>query len=248
MAGEGEKDQGTQGAGPGDGGTKKKIAGKFDTLEQAVEEGYLGLEKLVIANSEKVSALTKVIEAALTTDPGPPPMDQNRSRGGDSYGRVGSNDDDKINPAEFISDPGTYLRQRDERLMQDVVKIIGSAMAGKDAVDEFKRTNPDLIEHEKLVKAFMRDLDPRQSVSDRLEEAGKQVREYLAGVKSKLAGKHGRPPTGGDYVEEPRGGGVYGRPVLNSQAEEDEEAKALAEYITERQADFASHFGQMKKE
>ena len=166
--------QGTPGAGPGDGGTKKKIAGKFDTMEQAVEEGYLGLEKLVLANSEKVSALTRVIEAALTTDPGPPPLDNRSGRASDPYGRS-PNPDDPINPAEFISDPGSYLRQRDERLLQGVVRIVGNAMAGKEAVDEFKRANPDLIKHEKLVKAFMRDLDPRQSISDRLEEAGKQV-------------------------------------------------------------------------
>src|SRR3990167_1165484 len=135
------KGQVTPAAGSGPEGGKKKIAGKFDTLEQAVEEGYTGLEKGYQQLSEKVGALTKVIEAALTADPGAPPEDRGQRSGGD-YGR-GAADDNKINPADFLSNPGAELDRRDERLLKGVVRIVTDAMAGREAVDEFKRSNKD---------------------------------------------------------------------------------------------------------
>lgn len=248
-----DEGQGTPATGSGSESGKKKIAGKFDTLEQAVEEGYVGLEKLVMANSEKVAALTKVLEAALTADPGPPPEHRSgyvTDRGTDPYGRRQPPEEDRINPADFITNPEPYLAKREEKLLQGVVRIVTDALAGREAVDNFKRSNPDLVRHEKLVKAFMRETDPRKSVADRLEDAGKAAREYLATMKAEFAGGHSRVPAGNDYVETPRGPGSPGGPVPPVIGEDDEaEKKELADYIRERQQDYAGHFGgNIKKE
>src|SRR3990167_164394 len=224
------KGQVTPAAGSGSEGGKKKIAGKFDTLEQAVEEGYTGLEKLVLGQGEKIAALTKVLEAALTADPGAPPREDDR-RGGD-YNRRPA-DDNQINPADFIANPSAELDRRDERLLKGVVRIVTDAMAGREAVDQFKRENPGLVKHEKLVKAFMRETNPRDSIEDRLKAAGKEAEKYLADMKAEFAGKKGKAPEGDDFVESPRGP-VSRAPFSNVPAEEDEE-KELAEYIRERQ-------------
>ena len=249
-----ENPQPNPGTGPASEGSKpageKLIAGKFKTLEDAVEQGYVGLEKGYHELGEKVTALTRVLEAALTADPNPGPPNAAPDRGGyvDPYGRNPNPQDGRINPADFITDPNKILDEREGKLLEKVGRIVTDVVGNTFAVNEFKSRNPDLVKHEKLVRAYMPDTNPRDSIANRLEEAGKKAREYLASIR---AGDNppGRTPQAGEYVEGPRGPGIYAQVPQTNEAAEKAEEEELAAYITERNADMASHFGvSVKKE
>lgn len=217
---------------------KKKIAGKFDTLEQAVEEGYMGLEKGFHSLSETVGKLTKVMEAALTA---PAPIGSN-NQNADPYGRNQpiANDDD-IDPAKFLINPGEILRKRDDKLASRIISGVVDLVGNMNAVNQFKADNPDLQKHEKIVQAFMTDTDKRLSTSDRLKEAGKQAREYLKSLKVDMnAGNPNQTPIGDGYVEGPSSTPIRG-PVATPKEDQEGEAD-LMEYINERHRNMSSHF------
>ena len=232
----------TPGAEQGTEGTKKKIAGKFDTIEQAVEEGYVGLERGFHSLSENVSKLTKLMEAAMTTPVG-------RNDNPDPYQRGGQqiDDPDHIDPAKFLLNPGEFLQKRDERLATQIVGKVVDLVGNMNAVNEFKAQNPDLVKHEKIVQAFNRDQDPRLPMRERLENAGKAAREYLKSLKVDLnAGNSTRAPNGGNFVEPPTGHGL--QPGAPQQPVNDDDGdKELADYISERNRDMAEHFGAPQK-
>ncbi len=216
---------------------KKKIAGKFDTLEQAVEEGYMGLEKGFHSLSETVGKLTKVMEAALTA---PTPIGQTREVV-DPYGRDKQPNDDDIDPAKFLINPSEVLKKRDDRLATRIISSVVDLVGNMNAVNQFKADNPDLMKHERIVQAFMNDTDKRLSTADRLKEAGKAARDYLKSLKVDMnAGNPTPSPSGEGYVE-----GPSNTPIRGSVAspKEDAEGEAdLMEYINERHRNMASHF------
>ena len=224
-------EQGTEGG-------KKKIAGKFDTIEQVVEEGYVGLEKGFHSLSETVSKLTKVMEAALSA---PTPIGSpgdNRDPYGRDQRKVA---DDDIDPAKFLINPGEVLRARDEKLAKTIISSVVDLVGNMNAVNQFKADNQDLAKHERIVQAFMNDTDKRLSTAERLSAAGKAAREYLKGLKVDLnAGNPTRAPTGDDYVENPSLGRTPSPAALKAQ--EDEGEAELVSYINERNKDMASHF------
>lgn len=237
-----------------DGGTnqggKKKIAGKWDTIEEAVEQGYAGLEKGFGEMKQQIANLVTVIETAMTPDPnnpGSPHVDTSGQDGRNTEGGYGRPGD--VNAADFLVNPNKYLDEREQRLEAKITKIVGNAVNGAMAVGDFKSANPDLVIHEKIVRTFMADLDPKRPLSERLAEAGKQTREFLARVKAG-DGQGGTPPKGNQYVETPRGDNPPGAPPAGSdnqpQTKEDEE-KELADYIRDRQKRTASHFGAVEQ-
>lgn len=267
----GSEPQGNDGTGtsdnnnPNPGAPPRLIAGKFKTMEDAVEHGYLGLERGYHQLSEQVGALTRVMEAALTPDPrtggydrgapGGVPVGSGGAGRGDDYGR--RVDPDQVDAAAFLTNPQQVLAQREERLLGKVGDLVGNVVANAMAVQEFKSRNPDLTPHERVVQTFMRDLDPRQyrSVGERLDQAGKLARQYLTSIR---AGQHGVPnvvPGAGTYVEPPAGGQVPAytppganpdgspmggnSPVQQVTAEEQE----LLDYIKERNANLNASFG-----
>ena len=228
---------------------KKKIAGKFDTIEEAVEKGYMGLEQGFHSLSETVGKLTKIMEAAMagTDDQSDyrAPSGVQVGRGGpasDPYGRQSHPDD--IDPKEFILNPGEFLRKRDEQILLRVGNVVSAAMANAQVVNEFKAQNPKLAKHEKLVQLMLRDENPRDPLPTRLANAGKRAEAYLAQMKAELTGQSAALPNGSEYVERPAGEpfrpGMQ-PPVGNNQTTAEEQE--LIEYINERQAGYSSHFG-----
>jgi hypothetical protein len=218
-------------------GGKKKIAGKWDTVEQAVEEGIGGLEKGFHSMSENVSKLTKLVEATLTQ-----PIGREGVRS-DPYQREGRQIvDDEVDPAKFIMNPGEFLRKRDEKLATTIVNQVVDLLGNVTAVNDFKSSNPHLVKHERVVQAFMKDQDPRLPIRDRLNAAGKAAEAYLTSLKVDLnAGNPNPSPQGGDYVEAPSGGTPPRKPIP---ADDDAEGeKALTDYINERNRTMADHFG-----
>ena len=220
-------------------GAKKKIAGKWDTIEEAVEQGYVGLEKGYHELSEGLSKLTRVMEQALSTPTAPIGT---RGNADDPYGRGRQTDEDDIDPAKFLTNPREVLDRRDAKLAKTIVTTVVDLMGNMNAVNQFKVDNPDLVKHEKLVKAFMNDTDRTKTTAERLTDAGKAARDYLKSLKVDLnAGKRTPAPGSDEYVEPPTQGGPR-LPVPTK--EEDAEGEAsLVEYINDRNKAMAEHFG-----
>ena len=218
-------------------GGKKKIAGKFDTIEQAFEEGYVGLERGYHAISENVSKLTKLVEAVITN-----PIGVNGQS--DPYQRTGQQVvSDDIDPAKFLMNPGEYLQKRDEKLATRIVSQVVDLVGNMNAVNDFKSNNPDLVKHEKIVQAFLRDQDPRLPTNEKLAAAGNAAREYLKSLKVDLnAGNPNRAPKGEGYVEAPTPG-TFQPGVTQIVSNDTEGEKELLNYIQERNKDMADHFG-----
>ncbi len=237
------------GAGPqGDGaaGAKKKIAGKWDTLEEAVEQGYVGLEQAYHRQGEELATIKRLLEDIAaqgpTANPGAPAIDIDQGSGkvSDPYGRG------DIDTADFLVNPKKYLDERDEKLEKRLVKVVGDSVSGAMAVGDFKAQNPDLAKHERVMRTFMGETDSRKSIPDRLKDAADMARKYLATIKADGKDAGGPAPKGDGYVEGPRGGDPAKRAPDPVTAEEGTE-KDLVDYIKERQLDIASHFGPVEK-
>ncbi|KKK77745.1 hypothetical protein LCGC14_2850520, partial [marine sediment metagenome] len=168
------------GAGPqGDGtaGAKKKIAGKWDTIEQAVEEGYVGLERAFHAQSEELSSIKRLLEEVVAqgppANPGAPAIDIDQGSGkvSDPYGRG------DIDTADFLVNPKKVLDEREDKFEKRIVKVVGDTVNGAMAVSDFKIQNPDLAKHERIMRTFMGETDPRKPIPERLKDAAKMSRE-----------------------------------------------------------------------
>ena len=214
----------------------KKYAGKYNSLEEAVELGYGGLEKGFSELNEKFSNMTRLLEAAVAPQE-PVPSIQPASYtqpGYDSYGR-GTPQQPQQAAVDFIMNPQAHLEAREQALLQKVGNIVSNTVQNAMAVADFKVKNPDLIKHEMLVRTFMGQTDSRKPVSERLEEAAKASRAYISQNFQQPANA---APAGGNYVEPPRGAiTTYapGSPAPTAPSTSEDEA-ALVEYLNERNA------------
>ena len=252
--------EGGQGGTPvGQPGSPRLIAGKYTSVEDAVENGILGMERAFHQTRDEVAKMSRLFEAAVTAG-GPPgggrapvPVD-NRSgypvgtgRGYDPYGRGNQppNPDD-VDPTFMLTNPGEVLRQRDQRLLGQVVQVVQGVVGNAMTVETFKRNNPDLVKHERIVSAFMRESDQSKNYADQLEDAAIKARNYLTELRTAGGGNANPAPGGPAYVEGPRGGPAPIAPVQignPNQSPQSEEEKELMDYISERNADISSRFG-----
>ena len=216
----------------------KLIAGKFKTMEEAVEQGYMGLERKVTENNEKLSAVLKVLETAMAA---PDParantVDVGQSGSDDNSSQYGRGTDFKVDPAEFLANPGKVIKQVEDRAYGRAMKSTAELVANAMVVSEFRGRNSDLKPHEKLVGSFMADTDGRKPLNERLEEAAKLTRTYLGKLKAEWTGD-ARHASGNEVVEEPGGARIA------AAGDETEKDQTLAEYVRERHMEKASHFG-----
>lgn len=231
------------------GNTPKKYAGKYNSLEEAVELGYGGLEKGFNELNEKFSNLTRLLEAAVATPQDPVPTvgagSYSNSYSPDPYGRnpaapiPGGNN----NPAvDFLMNPQAHLEAREQAMMQKVANVVSNTVTNAMAVADFKLRNPDLVKHEPLVRTFMGQTDPRKPVAERLEEAAKAARAYISQNFQQPANP---APGGNNYVEPPRGPVTMlppGAPPPQPSNQSEDEA-ALVEYLNNRNAAKAQNMG-----
>lgn len=259
----GSQDNNPEGGGEGNqppAGGRRLIAGKYETMEDAVEHGILGMEQAYHKTREDIARLTRIMEHAVGVpngNPGAPPMDPRGGpapvgRGGygypDPYGRGAPPDPDYIDPTQFLVNPRQYLDQREARLVQRVVGAVENIVLNSGVVNEFKRQNPDLIPHEHVIQSFMARTDPTKSYAERLTDAANLTRTYLATVRSANGGNANPAPGGGNYVEPPRAPGYPGgaAPVVPGGVPPnvvDEEEKELMDYIADRNKDISARFG-----
>ena len=221
----------------------KKYAGKYNSLEEAVELGYGGLEKGFNELNEKFSNMTRLLEAAVAAPQEPVPTvgaNQNYNPYSDPYGRQAPPANNAA--VDFLMNPQAHLEARENALLQKVGNIVSNTVTNAMAVADFKLRNPDLVKHEPLVRTFMGQTDVRKPVAERLEDAAKAARAYI----SQNFQAPGNPaPSGGNYVEPPRGPisnyapGATPPPPSNTSEEE----AALVDYLNERNANKALNMG-----
>lgn len=222
----------------------KKYAGKYDSLEDAVEKGYVGLESQVSGLSEKVANLTRLLEVAVQAPEAPVPTvgaNMNYNAYSDPYGRT--TPPPSNNPAvDFIMNPQAHLDARENALLQKVGTIVSNTVTNAMAVADFKLRNPDLVKHEPLVRTFMAQTDNRKPVAERLEDAAKAARAYIS---QNFAAPNNPAPTGGNYVEAPRGPVTTLPPGSPPPAPGNttEEEQELVNYLNERNAMKAQNMG-----
>lgn len=220
----------------------KKYAGKYNSLEEAVELGYGGLEKGFSELNEKFSNMTRLLEAAVAPqDPVPTIGPANYNQPGyDPYSR-----NTPIQPnyaVDFITDPAKHLQAREDAMLQKVAGIVSSTVQNAMAVADFKLRNPDLVKHEPLVRTFMSQTDTRKPVAERLEDAAKAARAYISQNFQQPANP---PPGGSDYVESPHS------PITNYPAgspppvpsNTTTEEQELVDYLNDRNALKAQNMG-----
>ena len=221
----------------------KKYAGKYNSLEEAVELGYGGLERGFSELNEKFSNMTRLLEAAVAPqEPVPTVGPSNYSQPGyDSYNR-GTPNPSQNYTVDFLTNPDAHLRAREDVMLNRVAGIVQNTVTNAMAVADFKLRNADLVKHEPLVRTFMGQTDARKSIADRLEEAGKAARAYIS---QNFQQPVNSPPSGGNYVEPPRGAIQHYAPGSppptpgNTNTEEQE----LIDYMNDRNATKAQNFG-----
>ena len=222
----------------------KKYAGKYNSLEEAVELGYGGLEKGFNDLNEKFANMTRLLEAAVAPQEPVPTVGATQYgqpvQYNDPYGRTAQPQQAAV---DFLMNPQAQLDARDAALMNKVSNVVTNVVTNAMAVADFKLRNPDLVKHEPIVKAFMQNTDARKSVAERLEDAAKATRSYIA---QNFQPTNNPAPTGDHYVEPPRGPVTMlppGSPPMAPGSEDDEAAKAVTEYLNERNATKAQNFG-----
>ena len=242
----------------GAGGTtppKRLIAGKYETLEDAVENGIFGLENAYHKTREDIAKLTRVIEIAVGGGNQNPPVDPRGgyapvgTAGSQNYGAYGRGQPqpDDVDPQRFLLNPGEVLRERETRMMRSMASVVENVVGNAMIVADFKRQNPDLAPHERIVSAFMRETDQTKDYASRLADAARMTKEYLVSVRAASGGNQNPPPSGGNFVETPRGGGPGYNPTPvpggGPPQQVSEEEQELMDYINERNADISARFG-----
>lgn len=238
---------------------KRLIAGKYENLEDAVENGIFGLEKAFHQTREDLAKVTRTLELALSGGPGnqgdPRAVPVGTAGGGyqrgDQYGRGRTQqqmEEDRIDPTQWLTNPEAILQQRDEKMLRRVAGVVENVVSNAMVVGDFKRQNPDLVPHERIVRAFMNETDATKPYADRLTDAAGLTRKYLTELRAANGGNQNPAPGGNNFTEFPRGGAgpQGGGPTVPGgvppqQLAEDE--KELMDYIQERNADISARFG-----
>lgn len=200
---------GAAGAGSDSGAAQtqnRKIAGKFNSVEEAIEAIAHNQDQMFNSTREEVGAVKQLLERMMVAPVGSR-GDEGSYDQGYRRGPEASRDDD-IDPTEFLTSPGKVLRAREAKLIQQIEERVNqrnSAMIANAAtVLRFQAQNPDLEEHENLVKGFLQETNPNDQLSKRLKDAAQRTRTYLAKLKGQDEGGHresGRNPNADEYVE-----------------------------------------------
>lgn len=230
-------------------GTKgKRYLNKYDSIDDAVEKGIGGLEQGFHETRAQLKAIQDLLELAVNPATGTAAIGTrgNADQGDQGYRRGPDAPEDTIDQAEWITNPGRALKRinaaRDQQLMNNVGNFVNQAVAGAMAVSDFKRENPDLIEHEHIVSHFMKDIDVRLPLDKRLRQAAKETKAYLKSVRGngKGDGEAGREPEGDEYVEGVASG--HEDLPIGDEGKGDNKDDTLDEYIAQRRKDKSKHF------
>ena len=221
----------------------KKYAGKYNSLEEAVELGYGGLERGFQELNEKFGNMTRLLEAAVAPqEPVPQVGGTSYSQPGyDPYGR-GTPNTAQNYTVDFLTNPAAHLDARENALLNKVVGVVQNTVTNAMAVADFKLRNADLVKHEPLIRTFMAQTDARKSITERLEEAGKAARAYIS---QNFQQPVNSPPSGGNYVEIPHGAITHYAPgsLPPAPGNTSDEEQELIDFMNNRNATTSQNFG-----
>lgn len=221
-------------------GGKRLIAGKYESLEDAVEKGYKELEESHHATRQQMSELSGAVERLVQTLT---PIGQSGAgaRSADPYGRGSAVHDPKAELESFLADPIGVMDRRAAQHQSETLKAVGDIVTNAMAVVEFKASNADLTEHEHVVSHFMKFTSANDPIAKRLKEAGKQARAYLTTLRTKPGEENppAKAPGAHEFVESPSGS----RTPQVTKKDEAEKDESLADYVAERNASRAKKFG-----
>ena len=210
--------------------TTQPYAGKFTSVEE-LEGGYKELEKKVRGSDERMADLEKKYEELVTyQEPelvAQEPVVQTTT------------DPAKANSTEFLArfyaDPEGVLAERERATEVRNATTMNNRFGAQRMMDTYYRDNPDLQKHEDLLDfQFTRQSD-KLPPQERLDRAGKRVREMLVVAKgTKEPGSD--QLTADNYVEEPTGQGTVTPVVQEKVLSADEELK---DFVRQQRADQA---------
>ena len=257
-----QSDSGSSNANPNQPQSAPLIAGKYKSVDDAIVASEQGFHKV----SEQLAGLTRVLEGALAAPTATQVVPQYgysgvpigyQPQGGygtpmDPYGRAPQVD--QIDPAAFITNPGRFLQERDEklanRIIGQVADTVRDTVSNALAVADFKISHPEMKKHEMIVQSFLGQTDARKSMRQRLEDAAQATSNYLkanglsGNANGNGSGNDSQAPNGGSYVEPPSGAPTtpFQGQAATAGVPLSDEAE-LADYIRDRNADFAAKFG-----
>ena len=177
-----------------DNNESKTYSGKFTSVEE-LEKGYGELEKTTAANNERLADFEKRLEdldeASVRTTPATETTRETAPTKTDYL-------------AKFYADPEGTLAERDKAVEARTLAAVDTKYQAQRMMDTYYHDNPDLSKHEDLLEFQFAKTSPKLKVQDRLDQAGKKVRDMLASTKDTKEPGSGEV-TPDNYVEGPSG-------------------------------------------
>jgi len=194
---------------------------KFKTGKER-DKAYLELEKHSSRQNQKMADLEAKVDQ-LASIAASKQADEQPEKFSDTYK---SQEELKRFWERFATKP--------QEVFEEVVeKAVGRSRVeslAREAIQDFKRDNPDLARHEDLVSSFVARTDPKKAPRERLRLAAPEVRKYIAELAK--GGSRSEEKLDADtFVEGPSGSRDSGqRSTVSEPSEEDELALALKEH------------------
>lgn len=217
--------------GEGQGSGEKLILGKFKTVEEAVEQGYSGLEKGYHETRQEMRELRDLIESRL-------PEPQYGQTQKDNFVPQGGDQRDPSTQflTRFYQDPLGTLEQYHQAKQQQQMEVQSRAEAqaarNREALARWSEKNTDLQPYGDLLAFYVQQTDGRLSAETRLEQAAKKVRERVNELRGQSKQSGPKPE---DHVEPPSGG-TPGQAQSKPQPQTQSSGSPLATLIAQRNA------------
>ena len=199
----------------------KLYGGKWKTIEEAVDQGYSGLEKGFHKQAEEMAAMRRLIEERLPEQAyNPQPVNDYREAEQANQGAS------REYLSKFYSDPVGFREEIKRETLNDLGKMQAEQAKLQQVFFEWKTENKDIGDELALTDFYVRqqplNLTPRQ----RLDRAAPLVREHIKRYKAPQSAA----PSSEDHIEAP-GGQRQSAPAQQKPVSSEQE---MAGYLAER--------------
>lgn len=231
------------GEGAGAGETSPKLyAGKFKSIED-MERAYEESERQMHETRQENARWTEWAQQNLRDVGDDSEPDEFTRR----HPRREERREPGIDSAKFFSNPEEVLREREQRIQQQVMRRMMLINDVGRTAERFMAKNPDLEAAQPIFVDFVRKQPGHLAVQDRLENAAKETRSWINNFKGRAGDETqpGRQPSGGEYVEGAASGGPTDR--NNSRAtptRAPSEEEELNDYLNARRSQRAKMAGE----
>jgi hypothetical protein len=202
---------------------------KFETPE-ARDKAYLELEAFSKTQARRLSDLEKKLDEMAQPAPREPESDQRSFT--DLYPAAQPSQDQRESQlaSRILTTPSQVLREHAEYVRKETLREVNSILVAQQAISNFQRENPDLANHEGIVRMYVDRTPQSLSPAERLKRAAPEARAYLASIAKGNPASTNLDPA--NYVESPTQRPTSAAPAPAQPSEEDE----LTEMIRERSA------------